>query len=201
MESIMNFFEQYWGYTLVGGLTLGTIVTNVFVFIKLIITNKLKNANSDAVLNKASELQDKLALKDEQYEKALQDMQETSNKFFNELERKQKEFNDKLATNEGKSQQVQAVLFTAVSYIIMGSKLDEPTKLDILQKMNNLLDTPNSNTNIVDSVKEELTQAVTNYATEKVSDVIENSTDNTETAEQIIENTVHTLFDRYNKGE
>jgi citrate synthase len=194
----MKFFEQYWGYTLIGGVTLGTLITNVVVFIKLLITNKLKNTESDDVLTKASELQDKLAEKDKQYAESLAKMEQHQTEYFKELERKQKEYNNKLSINELKSQQVQAVLFTAVSYLIMGSKLEEPVKLDILKKMNNLLDTPNTDTNVTNTVKEELVQAVSNYVTEKV---VEPTEVEMETAEQIIKNTVHTLFDKYNKGE
>ena len=43
MEEIINFLEQYWGYTLFGGASLGTMVTFVITQIKSLIKDKNKN--------------------------------------------------------------------------------------------------------------------------------------------------------------
>ena len=37
MNDIINFLEQYWGYTIFGGVTLGAVITNIIVIIKTII--------------------------------------------------------------------------------------------------------------------------------------------------------------------
>ena len=40
MESIINFLETYWGYTLFGGVTFGTLITFVVFQIKTLLKSK-----------------------------------------------------------------------------------------------------------------------------------------------------------------
>lgn len=195
MNEIMVFFEQYWGYTLFGGITLGTLITTAIALIKLILSNNVKNTQTSAVVTAADELISKVKEKDEQYERTLANMKSAQEAYFAELNRKQQEFNEKISTNEGKAQQVQAVTFTAISYIIMGSKLDDETKLSILNKMNKLLELHDSEVTI-DSVKADIAQSVVNYGgtnTQEPAPVI--TTIATELAEAA--QVSQTLFDKY----
>ena len=52
MEQIINFLEEFWGVTIVGGVSVGTLITFVIVQIKSLIKDKHKNTNIDKVLNK-----------------------------------------------------------------------------------------------------------------------------------------------------
>lgn len=195
MNELMSFFEQYWGYTLFGGITIGTLITTAVALIKLVLSNNVKNKQTSDVVNAADELMSKVKEKDEQYERALADMKSAQEAYFAELNRKQQEFNEKMSTNEGKSQQVQAVTFTAISYIIMGSKLDDETKLSILNKMNKLLELQDTEVT-VDSVKNDIEKSVLIYGGGTTQEpVAETSTVAEELAEAVA--TSQTLFDKY----
>lgn len=197
MKELIEFFEQYWGYTLAGGLTLGALVTNIVAFVKSIIATKINNTQCSSVIEKADELQSKLVEKDEQYETALKKYELAQEEYNKELERKQQEYMQELKTVEGRTQQITSVLFTAVSYIIMGSKLDDETKLSVLNQMNGLLSYKEKEQTQED-VQDMLNNAISNYTKEEVKEPEE-----VKVQEQISEavQTAQTLFDKYSNNK
>lgn len=197
MKELMEFFEQYWGYTIVGGVTLGAVVTNIIAIIKVILTSNVKNKQCTAVVNTANELQEKLNAKDEQYELALAKYEQAQIEYNKELERKQQEYMQELKTVEGRTQQITSVLFTAISYIIMGSKLDDETKLSVLNKMNGLLSyTEKEQTQ--ENVSTILQEAISNYTKEgvTVTPAVPVETQIEETVQS-----AQTLFDKYSSNK
>lgn len=196
MKNLIEFFEQYWGYTIAGGLTLGALVTNIVAFVKTIITNKVNNTQCSTVIETANELQSKLTEKDEQYENALKKYELAQEEYNKELERKQQEYMNELKTVEGRTQQITAVLFTAISYIIMGSKLDDETKLSVLNQMNGLL-AYKEKEQTKENVQDMLNEAISNYTNE-----VEKAPEEVKVPEQINEavQTAQTLFDKYSSN-
>lgn len=184
MNDIINFLEQYWGYTIFGGVTLGAVITNIIVTIKIILTNKIKNKQSTEVINSANALQGIIDKQREDYEKLLQDAQ-----------KEQTRLNTKLIEDNQKFQQLQAIIFTALSYIIMGSKLDNETKLSVLNKMNSLLENQKPNMTI-EEVKTHLEKAMANYIDDKTSVTPEQPSSLKEQVEEAT-HIAHTLFDKY----
>lgn len=198
MEELFKFFEQYWGYTIIGGFTIGALITNIIAIIKVVITNKIKNTQCDSVINTANTLQEKLEKKDEAYDLALQNLKTAHEQYRKEQERREQEFKHQIETVEGRTQQIVSVLFTSVSYIIMGSKLDDETKLSVLNKMNALLNT-NTPEGAVNSVKEIMSESISNYTGGVVTSPAK---EEKEVEEQIAEaaTTAQTLFDKYSSN-
>lgn len=123
MEGIMNFFEQYWGYTLVGGVTLGTVVMFVITAIKTFMANKAKNATIDQLMTM---------------------LQTQATNFDNRLAIAQ----NNTASTEARAQALEvrnekldmtvAVLFKAVSFLVVASKLPAEDKTAIVTDFANL---------------------------------------------------------------
>lgn len=123
MEAILNFFEQYWGYTLFGGVTVGSLVAFAIAAFKLISTvvkqkkeAKEKDAEHQSVVKTlVAQINEQKALYGEAIKKQIQDAQYTA--------------------------KVQAVTFEALSYLIMASKLSTEDKLTLTQKFSTLTNT------------------------------------------------------------
>lgn len=107
MEGIMNFLEQYWGYTLFGGVSLGTIVTFAVVQIKMLMKNKDRDSAHSLTVNllleKLSETADNLNKSEEARAKGIE--------------------------REEYLERVIATNFKALSYITMSSKLPTEEKI------------------------------------------------------------------------
>ena len=115
MDAIIQFLEKYWGYTLVGGMSLGTLVTFSWVQIKVLLGNKKKGFLVESLMSKL----------DEQIEKN-QSLETT---------------NVALVKQSESFQEVQAVTFKAISYLVLASKLPTEEKLALQEDFSKLKDT------------------------------------------------------------
>jgi len=115
MDTIIQFLEKYWGYTLVGGMSLGTLVTFAWVQIKVLLGDKKKGFLVESLMSKL----------DEQIEKN-QSLETT---------------NVALVKQSESFQEVQAVTFKAISYLVLASKLPIEEKLALQEDFSKLKDT------------------------------------------------------------
>lgn len=115
MDTIIQFLEKYWGYTLVGGMSLGTLVTFAWVQIKVLLGDKKKGFLVESLMSKL----------DEQIEKN-QSLETT---------------NVALVKQSESFQEVQAVTFKAISYLVLASKLPTEEKLALQEDFSKLKDT------------------------------------------------------------
>lgn len=109
MNEIIVFIEQYWGVTVVGGLTIGTLLTFAIVQVISLFKGKTKNAQVIALLDKLEETT--LKYNEAQADKAVLTAQ-------GEAEREAAE-------------QVNAVNFKILSYLVAASKLPEGSKVEL----------------------------------------------------------------------
>lgn len=107
MEGLMEFLEQYWGLSIMGGVSLGTIVTFVIVQINLLRKDKKKNVVVDSLLKDATKLVDTINATNKE--------------------------NAALQEENNLMRQTQAVTFKAISYLVVASKLPNEEKI-ALQK-------------------------------------------------------------------
>lgn len=204
MDAIMNFLEQYWGYTIFGTLTFGTLLTTAIALIKMILSNKLKNTQMSTLSNTVNTLLDKLANKDVEHSALIEQMKAETNEHYASMKQQQEQFNQQLEASNSYSQKVQAVTFTALSYIIMGSKLPDDTKLSLIAKFNTLLSEGSACVNALSDAVEDLSTQLTEWQ----SDLEVQSSSPVLTAEPVatpqeeVAQTVKSLFDKYsnNKG-
>jgi hypothetical protein len=166
MDTIITFLEQYWGYTIFGGVSLGTIITTIIVLIKTVLKDKHKDTLIDDALAHANRLCDELNSRNENYEKEKEELhnfiatqqtelsnivvkvQESANKKINALEdaltKKQNELiiqQNNMVEKEKYFEQVQATTFQAISYLVLASKLPTEDKLVLQDKFNSLAKT------------------------------------------------------------
>lgn len=132
METIINFFEQYWGVTLFGSITVGTLITFIVVQIKDIISNKFKGTQLDTAVSKADKLCEELNNKSKENEQLQNKLNEQAQYF----------------------EQVQAATFKALSYLITASKLSIEDKLSLQEQFTDLLNT--RKVECIETVKEEV---------------------------------------------
>ena len=116
MEGLINFFEQYWGYTVIGGMSLGTIVTFIWVQVKAFIRDKAKNTMFEKTVNNMTEQVDTVVNK------------------YNEVVAER----DQLAAQVEYNNRVQATTFKAISYIVMASKLSKEDKIALQEDFTKL---------------------------------------------------------------
>lgn len=112
MEPIINFFEQYWGYTLVGGVTIGTIVTTIFLQLRSLGIFRSTNRKVDDVSSQLNVA----VTKYEQSEKEKTEIAK-QNVFLGE---------------------VIGTTFKALSYLTLASKLSPDEKLELQKDFNKL---------------------------------------------------------------
>lgn len=129
MEAIIQFFENYWGYTLFGGVTLGTLIT----FSVLMIRQLLASSKSKGLFESFQKSLTKL----------MEDGKEVKERARLEIE-KEKEKNAYL-------EQVIAASFEAISYLTMSSKLPIEEKIRLQNKFNEIVVKP-----AVKDVKEDI---------------------------------------------
>lgn len=130
IEQIIAFLEEYWGYSIIGGVSLGTIITFIVTQIKSLISSSTFKKMIKGLTGKLEEqYNDSLKLLD------IIDVKEAEKRaLYDELMEVRKE---QQAANEYYNQ-VQAAQFKAFSYIIMASKLTEGDKLELLEEFENL---------------------------------------------------------------
>lgn len=171
MDTIINFLEQYWGYTLFGGVSLGAIVTFTVTQIKVILKEKVKSKDLDTALNTIKELYETLDARSNESAEATKQVNDKNNKVIAQL-----------AQQQQYADQVQAATFQAISYLVIASKLPTEDKIALQAKFNNLLkDKTVEYTNLI---KEEVAEEV-------VPDIVE-------TVKESVEET-KSLLDKYTK--
>lgn len=106
---MIEFLKQYWGYTLIGGVTVGTLILSIIASIKNIIKAKVGSTQNKEIKQSVADFNTAC--------------QETVNKLL--------ESNYKLQHQLKYEHYVQTVLFKAISYLITASKLPTEEKLAI----------------------------------------------------------------------
>ena len=174
MENVINFLEKYWGVSIAGGLTFGTLTTFIVVQIKTIFRDKAKTNNLNTAMNKVDSLCNELNVREEQHKKEREELEQTiakqqaDAKYFNE---------------------VQAATFQAISYLVVASKLPTEDKIALQEKFTSLI--TNKASEYKEILKDEVI-ALNNEVTEKIIP------DATQTVAQIVEDT-QSLLDKYMK--
>ena len=146
MEAIIQFFENYWGYTLFGGVTLGTLIT----FSVLMIRQLLASSKTKGLFESFQKGLTKL----------MEDGKEVKERAQLEIE-KEKEKNAYL-------EQVIAASFEAISYLTMSSKLPIEEKIRLQNKFNEIVVKPavkDVKENIVPDAVPEIEEVVTTTVT------------------------------------
>lgn len=206
MDGIMNFLEQYWGYTLFGGITFGTLLTTAIALIKMVLSNKLKNNNMSTLSTTVNTLLEKLANKDVEYSALIEQMKLETNEHYERMQQQQEQFNKQLESSNKQlessnlySQKVQAVTFTALSYIIMGSKLPDDTKLSLIAKFNTLLSEGSACVNELSEAVEDLNNQLNEWQAdlEVQSSSIPVTIEPVTNPQEEVAQTVRSLFDKY----
>lgn len=178
MEQIINFLEEYWGYTLVGGVSIGTLITFTITQIKTILKDKVKNKHIDTVVNTADNLCTELNAREERRDAEMKKLTEKVTAQQEEIAKKEEYF-----------EQVQAVTFQAISYLVIASKLPTEDKIALQEKFTTILN------NKAVEYKEVLKDEVVALKNEVVDKVIPDAKDTVTTT---ISET-KSLLDKYTK--
>ena len=117
MEQVIQFLEEYWGVSIAGGVTVGTLVTFIVVQIKAILQSNLLRTQSSNQLSSSSALVKDIAQK------------------YSALEQRHKE----LEAKDRYLEQVNMATFKALSYIVIASKLPIEDKLSLQEDFNKLM--------------------------------------------------------------
>lgn len=206
MNEIMNFLEQYWGYTLFGGITFGTLLTTAIALIKMVLSNKLKNTQMSTLSDTVNTLLENLASKDEAYSALIIRMKSETTEHYarmkqqqEQFNKQQEQFNKQLESSNTYSQKVQAVTFTALSYIIMSSKLSDDTKLSLIAKFNTLLSEGSACVEELSDAVEDLNSQLNEWQSDlevQTSSTPVTVEPITSPQEEVVQ-TVRSLFDKY----
>ena len=176
MEVILNFFEEYWGYTLFGGVTVGTLVMFVITAIKLFITMRKNKADNETLVDTTLKVCSTLTSENTKLKDVIAETQKQL----------QESVQQRIAENKYFSQ-IQAVTFKSISYLIMSSKLSNEDKMNIYEEMSKL-----SNTSV-----EQLQESG-----KKIEEDVEALTTEAEKVEESVTNVIEkskTLLDKYSK--
>ena len=139
MESILNFFEQYWGYTLFGSVTIGSLVAFVIAAVKMFLSLRASKKETDEQNTTIASLMS--IIKEKDIAQRAKDL---------ELKQQAEYF-----------QQVQAATFKSLSYLIMASKLSTEDKLALTESFNKLTNTtPEQVQEAHDQVEEKVQEKV-----------------------------------------
>lgn len=114
MEAIYNFLEQYWGYTLFGGVTFGTIITFIVFNLKSYFKGKENNKAIQAALEQIS-----IVIEQRDAETVAKVKAQSQNMYY---------------------QKVQAFLFKAITYLAVSSKLPIEEKIALQEGFAQLRD-------------------------------------------------------------
>ena len=159
MDAIINFLEQYWGYTLFGGISLGTIATFTITQVKLLLKDKVKNKNLEDSLNAVTKLCEEL-------ETRTKAKEEENTKLQVELKAKNEYF-----------EKVQAATFQAISYLVIASKLPTEDKIALQEKFtalvkNKAVEYTETISDEVNALKNEITETIIPDAITTVEDTV-----------------------------
>lgn len=152
MEGLIKFLEENWGVTIVGGVTIGSLIMFGISAIKMFLRDKIKNREVNAIVS------DVLT----RTENAVISITDRYNKTEKE--------NQRLHAENEYLQRVVASTFKAISYLTMASKLPTEEKI-VLQSEFTALMTP-----LKDHVEEAVVEVVEETkqdVTEVIKDVVE----------------------------
>jgi uncharacterized protein YueI len=152
MEGLIKFLEENWGVTIVGGVTIGSLIMFGISAIKMFLRDKIKNREVNAIVS------DVLT----RTENAVMSITDRYNKTEKE--------NQRLHAENEYLQRVVTSTFKAISYLTMASKLPTEEKI-VLQSEFTALLTP-----LKDRVEEavvEVVEETKQNVTEVVKDVVE----------------------------
>lgn len=152
MEGLIKFLEENWGVTIVGGVTIGSLIMFGISAIKMFLRDKIKNREVNAIVS------DVLT----RTENAVISITDRYNKTEKE--------NQRLHAENEYLQRVVTSTFKAISYLTMASKLPTEEKI-VLQSEFTALMTP-----LKDRVEEAVVEVVEETkqdVTEIVKDVVE----------------------------
>lgn len=152
MEGLIKILEENWGVTIVGGVTIGSLIMFGISAIKMFLRDKIKNREVNAIVS------DVLT----RTENAVMSITDRYNKTEKE--------NQRLHAENEYLQRVVASTFKAISYLTMASKLPTEEKI-VLQSEFTALMTP-----LKDRVEEAVVEVVEETkqdVTEVVKDVVE----------------------------
>lgn len=189
MEPIMNFLEQYWGYTLFGGVTLGTIITFIITQIKTILKGRTKDKNIDVLLNKCEDLCTQL----NEEREALAKEKEAHAKDLLDAQVSEQISEQKHSASEQYFHEVIATMFKSLSYLIVASRLPNEDKIELQSKFIELTnDKLNHYKEVIKDINDVYVKpAVTEIKQEITDDVIH-------TLEEAVK-TTSSLLDKYTK--
>lgn len=167
MDAIINFLEQYWGYTLIGGVSFGSILTFIVVQIKVLIKDKCKNKSIDTVVNKTNGLCEEIKTNKEDQNKKIELLLARVQEQQNTLDERNAYF-----------EKVQSAIFQALSYLAIASKLPTEDKIALQQKFASILTTKNTEykevlKDEVQALKQEVTEVVIPDVKETIKSTIE----------------------------
>lgn len=152
MEGLIKFLEENWGVTIVGGVTIGSLIMFGISAIKMFLRDKIKNREVNAIVS------DVLT----RTENAVMSITDRYNKTEKE--------NQRLHAENEYLQRVVTSTFKAISYLTMASKLPTEEKI-VLQSEFTALMTP-----LKDRVEEAVVEVIEETkqdVTEVVKDVVE----------------------------
>lgn len=145
MEAIIQFFENYWGYTLFGGVTLGTLITFSVLMIKQLMASSKTKGLFEA------------------FQKDLIKLTET----YKEVKERAQVEIEKEKEKNAYLEQVVAASFEAISYLTMSSKLPIDEKIKLQNKFNEIVIKP-----AVEDVKEKIVPEVVPEVEEVVTTAV-----------------------------
>lgn len=147
MEQIILFLEEYWGVSVAGGITFGTIVTFIVVQIKALLMNSLKNTQIGDVLFQTNQVVNT----------------------YQQLEQRHKALEAQVKYSE----QVNLATFKAIAYVVMASKLPIEEKLALQKEFEKLKPIVSEGTaEVVPQVKVEVTPQVVETVVKATGDLI-----------------------------
>lgn len=147
MEQIILFLEEYWGVSIAGGITFGTIVTFIIVQVKALLMNSLKNTQIGDVLFQTNQVVNT----------------------YQQLEQRHKALEAQVKYSE----QVNLATFKAIAYVVMASKLPIEEKLALQKEFEKLKPVVSEGTaGVVPEVKVEIAPQVVETVVKAASDLI-----------------------------
>jgi hypothetical protein len=157
MEQVIQFLEEYWGVSIAGGVTVGTLVTFIVVQIKAILQSNLLRTQSTSQLSNSAQLVKDIAQK------------------YSALEKRHQE----LEAKDRYLEQVNLATFKALSYIVIASKLPIEDKLSLQEEFTKLMAIkPTASEGTADIVPEQLKLEVSqNAVTQTVESVVKAASD------------------------
>lgn len=108
MEQVIEFMEQYWGVTVVGGVTIGSIITFIIVQVRVFVRDRSKNVTINTLMDTVTNLI--RSKHEDDFQKA-----------------------EVLAKNEYMEKSM-ALLFKYISYLTVASKLPIEEKLKLQEE-------------------------------------------------------------------